>query len=158
MTNQNCLAGVRCPKCGNGDVFHIGCTTYAVVNDEGAQAYGDLEWDDESRATCAECHLTGPLKEFRTRSDLPPDPEGMNDRRAEWAGAAVAAFHAATATSEEDVLCDLLADLMHWADRAGFDFARALRRAEDHYAAETSACQAADSVACCPTDTDGGTP
>lgn len=75
MTNENCLEGIRCPKCGNDDVFHIVCTTYAVVKDDGAEAYGDLEWNDESRTTCAECHLTAPLKEFRTSTVLPPAPE-----------------------------------------------------------------------------------
>lgn len=158
MTNENCLEGIRCPKCRNEDVFHIVCTTYAVVKDDGAEAFGDMEWDDESRATCAECHQTGPLKEFRTKPDLPPDPDGMNDRRAAWAGRAIAAFREATGTDEEDALGDLLADLIHWSDRSNFDFELALDRARGHYAAETTACQAAESVACCSTHQDGGKP
>lgn len=68
---------------------------------------------------------------------LPPDPEGMNDKRAEWAGAAVAAFREATSTDDEDALCDLLCDLAHWADRNGYDFEAASLRARDHYEAET---------------------
>lgn len=156
MTNENCLAGVRCPTCGNEDVFHIVCTTYAVVKDEGAETYGDMEWDDDSRATCAECHLTGTLKAFRFR--LPPDPEGMNDDRARWAGRAIEAFRQETGCDLEDALGDLLADLMHWSDRNASDFESALDRARVHYAAETSACQEADSVACCRQDSDGGTP
>jgi hypothetical protein len=69
---------------------------------------------------------------------LPPDPEQMNDKRSAWAGAAVAAFQQATGTDDEDALGDLLCDLMHWADRANYDFQAALTRANDHYAAETA--------------------
>jgi hypothetical protein len=68
---------------------------------------------------------------------LPPDPEGMNERRSLWAGRAIAEFMAATGTDLEDALPDLLADLMHWCDRAGFDFDTALERGRDHYEAET---------------------
>ena len=70
-------------------------------------------------------------------AQLPPDPEGMNDRRAARAGIAIASFQLATGTDIEDCLCDLLADLMHWAVRNEFDFAAALARAEEHYEAET---------------------
>jgi hypothetical protein len=68
---------------------------------------------------------------------LPPDPEGMNERRAAWAGLAIAAFMAATGTDLEDALPDLLADLMHWCDRKDYDFDLALERGRDHHEAET---------------------
>jgi len=68
---------------------------------------------------------------------LPPDPEGMNDSRAEWAGAALSSFMMVTGTDEEDALGDLLADLMHWADRNGYDFDAALDPGRWHYDAET---------------------
>jgi hypothetical protein len=41
-----------------------------------------------------------------------------------------------TACDLEDSLCDLLADLMHWADQCKFDFTAALDRASEHYAVE----------------------
>jgi hypothetical protein len=69
---------------------------------------------------------------------LPPDPEGMNDARAEWAGAALRHFQCITGTDYEDCLGDLLSDLMHWADRSNFDFNAALDRGRYHYEAETS--------------------
>lgn len=72
------------------------------------------------------------------QSTVPPDPEQMNDKRSAWAGAAVATFQQATGTDDEDALTDLLCDLMHWADRADYDFQAALTRATDHYAAETA--------------------
>ena len=73
-----------------------------------------------------------------TRTDLPPDPEGMNDKRSAWAGLAIAAFQQTTGTDDEDVLGDLLTDLMHWADRNNYDFDAALSGAQSHYTAETS--------------------
>lgn len=69
---------------------------------------------------------------------LPADPEGMNDDRALWADAAIRAFMDVCRTEFEDSLGDLLCDLMHWADRAGFQFDLALERARCHYEAETA--------------------
>lgn len=77
------------------------------------------------------------VDELYPKHDVPPDPEGMNDRRASWAGKALAAFQEVTGADEEDALADLLCDLMHLADRAPYDFDAALTRARDHYAAET---------------------
>jgi NTP pyrophosphatase (non-canonical NTP hydrolase) len=68
---------------------------------------------------------------------LPPDADGMNGSRAEWAGAALSAFMKETGADQEDALGDLLADLMHWADRNNYDFELALDRARWHYEAET---------------------
>lgn len=67
-----------------------------------------------------------------------PDPDNMNDHRAVWASFAIAAFMRITGCDQEDALGDLLADLMHWADRCQYDFALALLRAQDHYEAETA--------------------
>ena len=70
-------------------------------------------------------------------STLPADPEGMNEDRAAWAGSALQNFKQTTGTDLEDSLGDLLADLMHWADRNDFDFGLAIDRARYHYLAET---------------------
>lgn len=78
------------------------------------------------------------MKRNDTVVNLPPDPEGMNHNRARWAGVAVAAFQRETRTDDEDVLSDLIADLMHWADRRNYDFEAALLRGRYHYEAETS--------------------
>ena len=137
MTKRNCLDGVRCPKCSQDDRFAITAVTECHVTDDGSEAVGDHVWDDESATRCPQCGHAGPLSEFRERSALPPDPEGKNDRRAAWAGSAVATFMRITGTEKEDVVGDLLTDLMHWCDRHRHDFALALSRAEGHYAAET---------------------
>lgn len=72
-----------------------------------------------------------------TPRELPPDPEGMNADRAEWAAAAFRHFQCVTGCDYEDSLRDLLADLMHWCDRNNFDFELALFRAQGHHQAET---------------------
>lgn len=67
-----------------------------------------------------------------------PDPEDMNEERAEWAGACLDEMQIQTGTDPEDALLDLLTDLMHWADRyseIGFD--AELERAKRNYAEET---------------------
>jgi hypothetical protein len=68
----------------------------------------------------------------------PPDPEKMNDSRAEWAAASLRHFQSCTGADFDDALSDLLCDLMHWSDRNGFDFDGQLTRARTHYEAETS--------------------
>ncbi len=75
---------------------------------------------------------------------MKPDPEGMNDDRASWAGHAVESFGQITnmiAAGEENdtILCDLLCDLMHWCDREKIDFYRMLSNAQMHYREETKA-------------------
>jgi hypothetical protein len=74
-----------------------------------------------------------------TRNELPPNPDGQNDDRAEWAASALRQFQCATGTDYEDALGDLLCDLMHWSDRHNFDFELALDRARGHYREETAA-------------------
>lgn len=72
------------------------------------------------------------------QADLPPDPDGLNGKRATWAGNALAIFMHDTGTDEEAALGDLLGDLMHWCDRNNHDFETALTRAREHYSVETS--------------------
>lgn len=138
MTNTNCLEGIRCPACGQEDRFKITALITCVVTDNGSEPLGDHEWDSESSAQCPECGFNGKLKEFSKPTALPPDPENMNDSRAEWAGLALSTFMERTGADQEDALGDLLGDLMHWADRQNFDFDLALERARWHYEAETS--------------------
>ena len=71
-------------------------------------------------------------------ADLPPDPDKMNNDRAEWAASALRQFQCVTGTDYDDALPDMLADLMHWCDRNEFNFDRMLERARFHYEAETA--------------------
>jgi|SRR5882672_3084530 len=74
---------------------------------------------------------------YRQMRKLPPDTQGRNKERAEWAGKALHTFRSATDSDFHDAACDLLCDLMHWCDEEGFKFDSELRRARENYAAET---------------------
>lgn len=69
---------------------------------------------------------------------LPPDPEEMNDARADWAATALQCFQEETGSEDDTALIDLLCDLMHWCDRNDGDFDQSLQLARMHYDAETS--------------------
>ncbi len=120
----------------------IAANIIAEVTDDGADVaspkYGNgFEWGEESYCRCPECDFEGKLKDFHMLPNLPPDREGKNDDRASWAGSALSTFIQVTGTDLEDAMGDLLADLMHWADRHNYDFDAALDRARHHYEAET---------------------
>jgi hypothetical protein len=51
------------------------------------------------------------------KTQLPADPEGMNDDRAKWAMKPLFAFMKETGVDPEDAISDLVADLMHYCDR-----------------------------------------
>ncbi len=137
MTNHNCLAGISCPQCGQEDRFKITAVITCLVTDDASEPVGDHEWDDDSATHCTQCAFTGRLKDFRRKPKLPPDPDGLNNDRSAWAASALAVFMQITGTDQEDALGDLLADLMHLADRSLYDFDAALERARLHYDAET---------------------
>jgi hypothetical protein len=63
--NKNCLAGMRCPNCGDYGPFNIQVVTMAVVNDDGVDETGDQEWDDVSPCVCRGCNLEATVKDFR---------------------------------------------------------------------------------------------
>lgn len=69
---------------------------------------------------------------------LPPDPDGKNDDRAEWARCAIETFQGETGTYNEDAVSDLLGDLAHYCDRNGLNLRHELLRASHHYDDETS--------------------
>jgi hypothetical protein len=73
---------------------------------------------------------------------LPPDPEGMNDDRAEWADDVLRRFASITdmhfLKDQPELVSDLIADIHHWCDRNGVDFDQSVANAAGHYIAETS--------------------
>lgn len=66
MPNENCLVGIKCPKCGYEDGFNIECGVWCDVTDDGADplCVGDIEWGGDSRIECQYCHHTGTVKQF----------------------------------------------------------------------------------------------
>lgn len=70
-------------------------------------------------------------------TQLPPDPEGMNDQRAEWAEDCLSHFMGLTNCEREEAPGDLIANIMHWCDRNGMEFDSVVTGARMHYEAET---------------------
>lgn len=64
--NENCLSGMRCPKCGAYEPFYIMCIALAEVWDSGVEEYIEPEWDDDSYCRCKQCEFTGKVKDFET--------------------------------------------------------------------------------------------
>ena len=71
MTNENCLRGIRCPRCGNEDRLFIAATVLADVTDDGADIarHTDMEWNDDSSARCPDCGEAGVLGGFRAEKE-----------------------------------------------------------------------------------------
>jgi hypothetical protein len=72
MTNKLCLAGIKCPKCGNSDRFQITASITADVTDAGADIHrhSHILWDEESDTSCPDCGEAGPLSHFQTEKAL----------------------------------------------------------------------------------------
>jgi hypothetical protein len=69
--NENCLKGVRCPKCGHTDDFYIvGQSTFHTL-DDGTEGHTDVEWDDQSSCRCgnSNCEFVGDLADFQKLTD-----------------------------------------------------------------------------------------
>jgi len=61
-------------------------------------------------------------KEKRNKAprQLPPDPDGMNDKRAMWAGECIDCMSDLTGCEPgQEALGDLVCNLFHWGDRNG---------------------------------------
>jgi len=68
--NNNCLEGMRCPKCKSHQPFRIAVTATSLVFDDGTDAFDDVDWDDESWCMCAECKYQGHVKDFKQKKGV----------------------------------------------------------------------------------------
>lgn len=68
---------------------------------------------------------------------IPPNQDGDNDGRAEWAEAAIATYRSITGSERDTAIADFLCNLRHACDRQGLDWDRELRVGMQHYKAET---------------------
>lgn len=59
--NTKCLAGIRCPECGQNDKFYIVGLVKLEITDEGVQVADskNFNWGVDSHITCAVCGKTG---------------------------------------------------------------------------------------------------
>lgn len=101
------------------------------VDEHGVETYGGQDYIsaiwDFARAKIGE-----PRPQDSERQ-VPPDEDGRNSERAEWAEVALLAFEDRTGCDREDSVCDLICDLMHWCDRNATDIGLQLRRARGMY-------------------------
>lgn len=133
--NTNCLEGFRCPSCGWTHDFIIWTTSAFRVTDEGTEHQGSVEWGPENHCACGKCPHEDIVQEF-TRPPLPPDPEGMNDKRALHVGAALNAYMEETGSDLETAVRDMLTDLRHYCDRHRLDIAAEDGAAQRRYEEE----------------------
>jgi len=71
MSNSNCLQGLACPSCGNDSMLTIEARVLAVVTDDGAETFGDMEWNARSYAECPECGHQETLAAFQAPATHP---------------------------------------------------------------------------------------
>jgi hypothetical protein len=67
--NVNCLYGKRCPKCGSYGPFDVVVSVLVRLSDNGSDDAedGTIEYDDESPATCYDCHYEAKFGDFDVR-------------------------------------------------------------------------------------------
>lgn len=70
--NENCLAGMRCPKCAQTTRFRIVGTCWSMVYDDGVDETYEHEWDEDSVCACPDCGHIAKVKDFY-------DPECKED-------------------------------------------------------------------------------
>lgn len=67
--NDNCLSGLKCPKCGNEEPLNIEVTLIMQVYDDGTELeYNDVEWNDDSYCECPDCYYYATVKDFQCSS------------------------------------------------------------------------------------------
>ena len=66
MANENCLAGMRCPKCKSYGPFHISISAWALVYDDGIEDTENGDWDQENACLCGDpkCAYQATVAEF----------------------------------------------------------------------------------------------
>ena len=67
-TNTNCLAGLRCPKCGALEPFYIAASCWATMFDDGSDATEEIAWDDGSACRCISCRFAGTVAAFAVKA------------------------------------------------------------------------------------------
>lgn len=73
MSNDNCLSGMSCPRCGSEGPFNIHCSAWMEVYDDGVSDHGDVEWSENSLCQCRDCNFIGGVKDFSAKEEE-PDP------------------------------------------------------------------------------------
>lgn len=62
--NDNCLNGLRCPKCKTREPLEIYAECRVVMYDDGSDTASEFEWDENSHINCPHCGHGGKASEF----------------------------------------------------------------------------------------------
>lgn len=75
MTNTNCLADMRCPRCGSEGPFDISAGALFTVADSGVEAYYGVEWNNDASCYCRQCQHDSIVNDFMIehQTDTGPD-------------------------------------------------------------------------------------
>ena len=75
MPNENCLRGIRCPKCGSETEFDIVVEVVARLQDDGVHEYREPDWGSTSTIQCREfpCEHSGTVAEFTVQDSSVTD-------------------------------------------------------------------------------------
>lgn len=63
--NANCLAGMKCPKCGSLGPFGIHVRAWCVMEDDGADKYTEPDWEDGDHCHCVSCDYRDTVSCFK---------------------------------------------------------------------------------------------
>lgn len=84
MPNTNVLEGMACTGCKSDGPFLITATSIFLVEDDGTEYNGDVEWDDDSPCECRQCGKAGKVKDFKAPECA--DCHGVNEETQDGAG------------------------------------------------------------------------
>jgi predicted RNA-binding Zn-ribbon protein involved in translation (DUF1610 family) len=65
MPRDNQLEGMKCPNCGNTDVFEIRAEAFLVAHADGVGDYSVITRNGDNPCTCPKCYFSGKVSEFR---------------------------------------------------------------------------------------------
>ena len=55
---------LACPRCGQGEQFHVDVTAVAYLDACGPSVESDYYWDDNSECDCVQCQNEGRVADF----------------------------------------------------------------------------------------------
>ena len=66
--NEDCLEGLKCPRCGSPGPFKIASCCITTIRDDGTEEIGDVDLSDESCCECPACGLRERATPFKSES------------------------------------------------------------------------------------------
>lgn len=64
IRGEGCIEGMKCPSCGQAEVFCIYAKALFRVKHDGTDEFQNVEWDKRSFAECPNCNWRGKVKDL----------------------------------------------------------------------------------------------